>query len=165
MHMDEGTTKDSPGNTALVMLGCPQLAMQTSGALFLLNELKEKRFDTMVAGTTAARAHLEVADPRGHYLEMSMDIDECIAALAEGEQDYDVSFIFIHNDAAVAYAATVASISEGVTVALIFGENAEALASGLEGVGCERRIIRGGHNPLPMKRTIKEVVEWVASRK
>jgi hypothetical protein len=163
--MDEGAANDGPGNTALVLLGCPQLGMQTSGALFLLNELKERGFDTTVAGTSAARAHLEVADPRGHYLRMSMDIDECIAALAEGEKDYDVSFVFIHNDAAVAYAATVASISGGMTVALIFGENAEALASGLEGVGCERRIIRGGHNPLPMKRTIQEVVRWVASKK
>lgn len=162
--MEEKTTNDGPGNTALVMLGCPQLGMQTSGALFLLNELKERRFETMVAGTSAARSHLEVADPRRHYLATSMDIDECIAALAEGKKDYDVTFVFIHNDAAVAYAATVASISAGVTVALIFGENAEALASGLEGVGCERRIIRGGHNPLPMKRTIQEAVEWVASR-
>jgi hypothetical protein len=150
--------------TALVMLGCPQLCAQTSGALFLLNELTTHDLETMVAGTSSARAHLEVADPQGHYLAGRVDIDECIAALAERERDYDVSFVFIHNDAGVSYAATVASISEGTTVALIFGENAEELASGLEGIECERRIIKGGHNPLPMKRTLKEAVEWVASR-
>ncbi len=151
--------------TALVMLGCPQLCAQTSGALFLLNELATQGLDTMVAGTSSARAHLEVADPRGHYLAGNMDIDECIAAIAEGKQDYDVSFVFIHNDAGVSYTATLASISKGVTIALIFGENADELASGLEGIRCERRIIRGGHNPRPMKRILKEVVAWVASRK
>jgi hypothetical protein len=164
MHMANGYEEEKPLNTALVMLGCPQLCAQTSGALFLLNELTTHGIDTMVAGTSSARAHLEVADPRGHYLGERMDIDECIAELAEEKQDYDVSFVFIHNDAGVSYAATLASISNGATVALVFGENAEELASGLEGIRCEIRLIRGGHNPRPMKRTIREVVEWVASR-
>jgi hypothetical protein len=164
MHMANASEEKKPLNTALVMLGCPQLTLQTSGALFLLNELKNNNFGTMVAGTSAARALLEVADPRGHYLEERMDIDECIAELAEGKKDYDLSVVFIHNDAGVSYAATLASISKGATVALVFGENAEELASGLEGIWCEIRLIRGGHNPRPMKRTIKEVVEWVASR-
>ena len=35
--------------TALVMLGCPQLCAQTSGALFLLNELTTHDLETMVA--------------------------------------------------------------------------------------------------------------------
>ncbi|HDR72511.1 MAG TPA: DUF1890 domain-containing protein [Methanoculleus sp.] len=148
--------------TALVMLGCPQLCAQTSGALFLLNELAACGIDAMVAGTPSACAHLAVADPAGHYLGAHMDIDECIAELAEGEQDYDFCFVFIHNDAGVAYAATLASISGGATIALIFGEHAEELASGLEGIRCEKHIIRGGHNPLPMKRTLREVVAWVA---
>jgi len=49
--------------TALILLGCPQVPVQTSMALYLVHGLKQQGIRPVIAGTTAARKLMEVADP------------------------------------------------------------------------------------------------------
>ena len=150
--------------SALVMLGCPEVPIQTSAALYLVNALGNNDIATAVAGTKAARALLEVADPQRVYLTEVLDLDHCIAAIAEGERTFDLCFVFVHNDAGVAYSATMAALLHGKVYAIIFGDEPEELGEEL-GDSCEKIIAPGRHNPLPLKRKIDKVMEWAASKR
>jgi hypothetical protein len=148
--------------TGLLLLGCPQVPIQTSAALYLSWGLHRTGVISTIAGTKAARALVEVADPEKTYYSRIVDLDEIIGLIAEGEEDFDCSFIFIHNDSGLAYAATLAEISEGTVWAIIFGDSAEELASSIV-PGIEVIAAKGSHNPLPIRRKIDGVLEWVAS--
>ena len=63
---------------ALVLLGCPQVPVQTSMALYLVHNLAQRGIRPVIAGTPAARKLMEVADPGRHYLEEMTDIDAAI---------------------------------------------------------------------------------------
>ncbi|HDQ08063.1 MAG TPA: DUF1890 domain-containing protein [Methanoculleus sp.] len=149
--------------TALILLGCPQVPVQTSIALWLCAALKKQGITCLVGGTPAARSLLEVADPDHHYLTNVGDLDAIIEEIADGKRDVDAVFVLIHNDAGVAYAATMAEISAGTTYALIFGDAAEERAQEIEGLGCRVIAVKGSHNPLPLKRKVQEVLSsWDA---
>jgi len=145
--------------TALIVLGCPQVPIQTSAALYLLSRLADMGVATTVAGTKAARSLIEVADPGRHYLQEIIDLDMCIQRMAEKEFDTDLCFTFVHNDAGVAYTATMAVISGAELFAVIFGGEAEERAAELEETACRRITAKGSHNPLPMKRRLDEVLD------
>jgi hypothetical protein len=153
--------KITDAKTALVMLGCPQVPIQTSAAIYLVNELKKKGLETTVAGTKAALSLIKVADPDRHYLDEQIDLDRCIEVIAENERDFDLCFIFVHNNAGIAYTATMAAISQARLYAILFGGEAETLATEME-VTCEKIVAKGSHNPLPLKRKLDGVLEWVA---
>jgi len=143
---------------ALILLGCPQVPVQTSIALWLCAALRRREIPCLVGGTPAARSLLEVADPDHHYLTEVGDLDTIIEEIADGKRDVDAVFVLIHNEAAVAYAATMAVISAGTTYALIFGDAAEERAQEMEGLGCRLIAVKGSHNPLPLKRKVQEVL-------
>ena len=126
---------------ALILLGCPQVPIQTSIALWLCAALKNSGIRCLVGGTPSARLLLEVADPERHYLT-----------------EVDAVFVLIHNQAAVAYAATMAEIAGGTTYALLFGEETESRLQEMEGISCQLVTAKGSHNPLPLKRKIQEVI-------
>jgi hypothetical protein len=149
--------------TALVMLGCPQVPIQTSAAVYLVNELNKKGIATAVAGTKAALALLNVADPDRHYLGEEIDLDRCIEVIAENERDFDLCFVFVHNDSGIAYTATMAAISRAKVFAILFGSDAEVLGEEME-TTCEKVVAKGSHNPLPLKRKLDGVLKWVALR-
>ena len=149
--------------TALILLGCPQVPIQTSIALWLCAALGRRGIPCLVGGTPAARSLLEVADPDHHYLTDVGDLDTIIEGMAEKKRDVDVVFVLIHNPAAVAYAATMAEISAGITYGLVFGDAAEERAQEMEGLGCRVIAVKGSHNPLPLKRRVQEVLSsWDA---
>ncbi len=149
--------------TALILLGCPQVPVQTSIALWLCAALNKQEIGCLVGGTPAARSLLEVADPDHHYLTDVGDLDTIIEEIADGKRDVDAVFVLIHNEAGVAYAATMAEISAGTTYALIFGDAAEERAQEMEGLGCRLIPAKGSHNPLPLKRKVQEVLKsWDA---
>ncbi|MCC7565681.1 MAG: DUF1890 domain-containing protein [Methanomicrobiaceae archaeon] len=157
-----GRAGQGEGADALILLGCPQVPVQTSAALYLAHALSRAGIRPRIAGTPAARKLVEVADPERHYAADLADLDGCIGEMAEGRGGYRYCFAFIHNDSGVAYAATVAAISQAHIVAVLFGEHAEALAGEIE-FPCERIVAPAPHNPLPLKRRIDEVLTWVAS--
>jgi hypothetical protein len=153
-----------PAENALIMLGCPQVPIQTSAALYLARGLKKKGVAATVAGTQAARALLEVADPDRHYLGEMIDLDRCIEVVAGKERDFDLCFVFVHNDAGIAYTATMAAISRARLFAVLFGGETGALAGEMAEVECRTIVAKGSHNPLPLKRKLDEVLAWVALR-
>jgi hypothetical protein len=150
--------------TALILLGCPQVPVQTSMALYLVHGLKEHGIRPVIAGTVAARKLMEIADPGRHYLEEMADLDDTIDEITGKQRDFDLCFVFIHNDSGVAYAGTMSYISQARVYALLFGEHAEDLAKEIE-FPCEVVAAKAVHNPMPLKRKLDEVMQWAAVSK
>ena len=155
---------ENSNENALILLGCPQVPVQTSMALYLVHNLAQRGIRPVIAGTPAARKLMEVADPGRHYLEEMIDIDAAIDEITEKRRDFDLCFVFIHNDSGVAYAGTMAYISRARVYALIFGEHAENLAGEIE-FPCEVVAAKATHNPMPLKRRLDEVMQWAVLRR
>jgi len=150
--------------TALLLLGCPQVPVQTSMVLYLAHGLSERGIRPVIAGTTAARKLMEVADPGRHYLDEMNDLDATIDEITERKRDFDLCFVFIHNDSGIAYAGTMAYISKARVYALIFGEHADELAEEIE-FPCDIVAAKATHNPMPLKRRLDEVMQWAVSKR
>ncbi|KAF5029538.1 hypothetical protein DSECCO2_647590 [anaerobic digester metagenome] len=150
--------------TALILLGCPQVPVQTSMALYLVHGLKEQGIRPVIAGTQAARKLMEVADPDRHYVSEMTDLDAAIDEITGKQRDFDLCFVFIHNDSGIAYAGTMAYISRARLYTLIFGEHAEELAGEIE-FPCEVVAAKAVHNPMPLKRKLDEVMQWAVSKR
>ncbi len=152
-------------DTALILLGCPQIPIQTSAALYLSAILHKKEVDVTIGGTKAARALIEMADFDRIYTKCAggiLDVDKVIENMAEGTFDADVSFVFVHNNAGVAYAATIQALTAGTVIAVVFGDETLVRTDELTEIGCPIISAQGSHNPLPLKRKIDEVVAWDA---
>lgn len=149
------------GGKALLLMGCPEVPVQTSIALYLCSRLRRDGWEVLVAGTGAALKLLEVADPERHYLSETMNLDDCIAKTVEGEMTFDICFVFMHSDAGVTYGATIRSISSARIYALIYGRGAEEIAEMVD-FDCERIAAKAVHNPAPLKAKIDKVMGWAA---
>ncbi len=147
---------------ALLVLGCPQVPVQTAIALYLMYRLRTLGVTPVVAGNQAARMQVEVSDPLHHYGGEMVDIDTCIADLAEGKRRYSYYMIFVHNDAGISYAATVQSITGKKVVAILYGEHFREVGETI-GFPCEKVAAKAVHNPMPLKKKIDEVLPWVVS--
>lgn len=147
--------------TALLVLGCPQVPVQTSIALYLINRLKKAGITPIVAGNKAANTLLVVADPDRHYLGEVMDLDRAVALISDRKRDFDLCFVFIHNDAGVSYAATMGAISKAKLYALIYGEHYEDQIKKID-FTCTTIAAKAVHNPLPLKKALDEVKPWDA---
>lgn len=155
--MDTDTTTGENAPTALLLLGCPQVPVQTSVAIYLCHALKAHGILPTIAGTISARKLIDVADPEGHYIGASIDLDACIAAIAEKERDFDQIFVFVHNDGGVSYAGTISAISRGRLIAVVYGEHAEEVAATIT-FPCEKVVAKAVHNPMPLVHKLKEVL-------
>ncbi len=69
--------------------------------------------------------------------------------------------MFIHNDAGISYAATMAAISKARLFVLIYGEHQEDLVGQIT-FPCTKIAAKAVHNPLPLKKAIDEVAPWAA---
>ena len=153
---------------ALLLLGCPELPVQTGVALYLASKLKDAGMEVFVAGTDAALYLLKVSDPKGHYVdaEKMMNLDKCIEYLAEKRIDFDMCTVFVHNDAGISYLATIQSISNAKLFAIIFGSDAESISGQID-FKCEKLVAKAVHNPMPLKKLIdamiKEAKRWAVS--
>lgn len=143
------------------MLGCPQVPVQTSIALYLIHRLKQAGITPVVAGNRSAVTLLVVADPGRRYLGEALDLDHAIGQISEKKRDFDLCFVFIHNDAGISYAATMAAISKSVVYAVIYGENCSEIASAID-FPCRKIAAKAVHNPLPLKKMLDEVAPWAA---
>ncbi|PKL63924.1 MAG: DUF1890 domain-containing protein [Methanomicrobiales archaeon HGW-Methanomicrobiales-3] len=154
----EGEPAANPA-TALLVLGCPQVPVQTSIALYLINRLKKAGITPVVAGNKAANTLLVVADPDRHYLGEVMDLDRAVAQIADRKRDFDSCFVFIHNDAGVSYAATMGAISKAKLYGIVYGEHFEEQVKKIE-FSCTIIAAKAVHNPLPLKKALDEVKPW-----
>ena len=148
---------------ALLMMGCPELPVQTAVALYIANKLNAEGIEVTAAGNKAAISLLLNSDPDKHYIKKVMDLDRCIGALAEKKMDFDMCFVFIHSDSGISYLATVKSITKAKTVAIIFGKEIEPLieASGDSFIIAAKAV----HNPTPLRVQIDGVKSWAALTK
>ena len=144
-------------NTCLLIMGCPEVPVQMSVVLYLSNKLKKSGRDVTVAGTDAALKLLKVADIEGHYVEKTMDVDQCIADIVEKKINFDCCFAFMHSDAGLTYAATMSAISSAKLYAVIFGKNAESLSDSVD-FPAEKIVAKAVHNPVPLKSKIDRVI-------
>lgn len=147
---------------AVLVLGCPQVPVQTAVALYLMYSLRKLGVRSVVAGNSAARMLIDVSDPLHHYTGEMADLDTCIAEMAAGRRKYDYYIVFVHNDAGVSYAATVQSISKKKVVMVIYGENFQDIASRVD-FPAEKIMAKAVHNPMPVKKKIDEVLPWLVS--
>ena len=144
-------------NRSLIMMGCPEVPVQMSLVLYLSNKLSKAGDDVTVAGTDAALKLLKVSDPDEHYFKKTMDIDQCIADIVEKKIDFDRCFAFMHSDAGMTYAATMSAISKAKMYAVVFGNNAEAVAETID-FPAEKIVAKAVHNPIPLKNKIDRVI-------
>ncbi|MDP2796919.1 MAG: DUF1890 domain-containing protein [Methanoregula sp.] len=147
--------------TALLVLGCPEVPVQTSIALYLINRLKKAGIVPTVAGNKAANTLLVVADPDRHYLGEVMDLDRAVVMITGKKRDFDRCFVFIHNDAGITYAGTMSAISKAKVYSIIYGEHYEELAKQID-FPCTTIAAKAVHNPLPLKKVLDEVAPWAA---
>ncbi|AKB20165.1 MULTISPECIES: DUF1890 domain-containing protein [unclassified Methanosarcina] len=144
----------------LLMMGCPEVPIQTSIALYLSHKLTNTGFDVTVAGTGAATQLLKVSDSDGYYAKKLANLDNTIEDIIEKKADFDICFAFMHNDAGMTYAATMSAISQGKLYSIVFGRNAEALAETIE-FDCDKIVAKDVHNPVRLKNKLDKVVEEI----
>jgi len=145
------------GCKILFVMGCPEVPVQTSIVLYFSNKLRKHGHRVTVAGTDAALRLLSVSDPEGHYIENTMDLDQCIADLVERRIEFDYCFVFMHNDAGMTYGASISVISKAKLYAIVFGKNAESIAETIE-YPAEKIVAKAVHNPTPLKNKLDRVV-------
>jgi len=148
-----------PPVTALLVLGCPQVPVQTSIALYLVSRFAKAGMTPVIAGNKAANTLLLVADPDRHYLGEIMDLDRAVAQITEKKRDFDRCLVFIHNDAGISYAATMGAISKAKLYVLVYGEHQDELVQQIT-FPCVKIAAKAVHNPMPLKKAIDEVAPW-----
>jgi hypothetical protein len=128
---------------ALLLLGCPEVPVQTGLALYIGNALKAQGFEVICAGTPSAVNLMKVADPKKAYIESYVNIDKC---------------------SGVQYLGTVAALSKGTPIAIVFGREAELLSKEVtESVDGVQVIWETAvHNPLPLKKKLDKIGKWAA---
>lgn len=144
----------------LLMMGCPEVPIQTSIALYLSHKLTNLGFDVTVAGTDAATKLLKVSDYDSYYAKKLVDLDKTIEDIIEKRVDFDICFAFMHNDAGMTYAATMGAISQARLLSIVFGRHADALAGAIE-YDCEKIVANAVHNPIQLKNKLDKVVEEI----
>lgn len=146
---------------ALLVMGCPQVPVQTPAVIYICHKLKTAGYEPVIAGTPAANMIIKYSDPGSHYKGEMKNLDSEIEKIADGGKSYDLCFVFIHNDSGVAYAATMNEILKCEVIPVIFGKEAEELSCNTEH---SLRMISAEsvHNPKPLIKDIDRVMKWAA---
>jgi threonyl-tRNA synthetase len=149
---------------ALIVLGCPEAPAQQALAFHVAHNLKKRGTDVLIAGNPSVLNLLKVSDPEKHYITDTMVLEKCIAEVVEKRRDCDLCVVFAHNDAAIAYAATMRHLlPERRLVVIVFGKNPEPLAEEIN-FPCEKIVDKAVHNPMQLRAKINEVFGWAVSR-
>ncbi len=144
----------------ILMMGCPEVPIQTSIALYLSHKLTNLGLDVTVAGTDAATKLLKVSDSDGYYAKKLVDLDKTLEDIIEKRTDFDICFAFMHNDAGMTYAATMSAISQARLYSIVFGIHAETLAETIE-FDCEKIVAKAVHNPVQLQNKLDKVMEEI----
>jgi hypothetical protein len=146
------------GEKVLLMMGCPEVPIQTSIAIYLSHKLTNLGFDVTVAGTEAATRLLKVSDSDGYYVKKLVNLENTLENIFEKKEDFDICFAFMHNDAGMTYAATMSAVSGAKIYSVVFGRNAETLAETIE-FECKKVIAKAAHNPVQLKNKLDKILE------
>ena len=149
---------------ALLVMGCPEVAVQTSLVLYTSHLLSKIGCQVLIAGNNSALELTRMADPDGHYIKSTADLDATIGDLAQKIFEPDICYVFIHNDAGISYLATVNALISGEAVGVIFGREPQKLVAQCEEADLKCIWAKAVHNPIPLKsKIITEVDRWSAS--
>ena len=163
--MTEST--ELPGNVsgkALILLGCPEAPAQQAIALYIAHQLRTHGSDLLITGNPSVLNLLRVSDPEKHYIGPMMVLEKCIEEIVEKGRVADLCVVCAHNDAAIAYAATMRHLlPQSRLVVIIFGKDPEPLAASID-FPCEKIVEKAVHNPMQLKTKVNEVFGWAASR-
>ncbi|MDD4331490.1 MAG: DUF1890 domain-containing protein [Methanosarcinaceae archaeon] len=146
------------GTKVLLLMGCPEVPIQTSIVLYLSHKLANSGFDVTVAGTGAANKLLRVSDSESYYVKKLENLDKTLERVIEKKTDFDLCFAFMHNDAGMTYATTMSAISRAKMYSVIFGRNADTLAETIE-FDCEKLVSKVVHNPSQLKNMLDKLVK------
>lgn len=144
---------------ALLVMGCPQVPVQTPAVIYISYNLRKDGIEPVIAGTPSADMLIRYSDPGGYYIGKVTNIDSEIAKIADEGEKYDLCFVFIHNDAGVAYAATMHELLECEVVPVIFGKEYDGLRDMIDFTS---KIVAAEavHNPKPLINEIDKVMRW-----
>jgi len=153
----------TPGK-ALLVLGCPEAPAQQAIALYLAHQLRTHGADLLIAGNPSVISLLKVSDPDKHYIGQTMVLEKCIEEIVEKRLTADPCVVCAHNDAAIAYAATMRHLLPySRLVVIIFGKDPEPLRASVD-FPCETIVEKAVHNPVQLKAKVNEVFGWAVSR-
>ncbi|HJK65191.1 MAG TPA: DUF1890 domain-containing protein [Methanocorpusculum sp.] len=144
----------------LLLLGCPQIPVQSPIVLYVADLLQDLGKVPVVAANPSAKQLIVASDPKKHYVAEYRDVDRTIADIADGKVRYPLIVSFVHNDAGLTYTATVAALApESLLVTVLFGEHAYDIAAEIE-FPAEKIVAPVTHNTRPLLAKIDEVMEW-----
>jgi hypothetical protein len=157
--MTDGETK-----RALIVLGCPEVPVQNSLAIYAAYQLKKTGYDVSIAGNPAVMKLLMTADPERHYIPAMKTLEKQVEDITAGDNRYDLCLSFAHSDAGISYAATMRYLlPQSRFVTIVFGREAEEIADLIEYEG-EKIVEVAVHNPMLLKKKMNEVFNWAASK-
>ncbi|MDR3101738.1 MAG: DUF1890 domain-containing protein [Methanocalculaceae archaeon] len=144
----------------LLLLGCPQIPVQSPIVLYVANLLNDLGKVPVVAANPSAKQLIAVSDPKKHYVKEFQDVDRTIADLADGKVGYPMIVSFIHNDAGLTYTTTAAALApQAVLITVLFGEHAYDIAEEI-GFPTEKIVAPVTHNTRPLLTKIDEMIKW-----
>ncbi|XRP97561.1 DUF1890 family protein [Methanocaldococcus sp. 16A] len=141
----------------LVIVGCPEPPALIPSVLYLINQLKKRGDNVIIAANHAAIKLLEVADDDKHYLKGvgAVGIDDGIT----GIEGIDKIIAFVHNDGGVSYTVTYKTKYNKDTYAIVFGKQINKdYVETLKNNNIEVYTARAFHNPMPIVNKIKELL-------
>ncbi len=148
----------------LLLLGCPQIPVQSPLALYIADFLKDAGHHAVAASNPSAKQLVKASDPKGYYISEYHDLEKTITDIADGKVSFPLIISLIHNDAGVTFTATAAALlPSAVMVAVFFGEHAYELADEAE-FSCEKIVAPVTHNTRPLLIKLDEVLEWAVSK-
>lgn len=144
----------------LLLLGCPQIPVQSPIVLYVADLLNDLGKTPVVAANPSAKQLITASDPKKHYVHEFRDVDRTISDLADGKVRYPLIISFIHNDAGLTYTATAAALApQAVLVTILYGEHAYNIAGEIE-FPAEKVVAPVTHNTRPLLAKVDEVIEW-----
>ncbi len=149
---------------ALVVLGCPEVPVQNSLAVFTAYQLRKNGYSPLIAGNPAVMKLLMTSDPEKHYISTMTTLEKAVEDITDKGEKYELCLAFAHSDAGISYAATMRYLlPEARFITIVFGKEAEAIAKLIEYEG-EAIVEVAVHNPMPLRKKMSEVLGWAVSK-
>ena len=144
----------------LILIGCPQIPVQSPLVLYIADFLQDAGHRPVVAANPSAKQLIKTSDPKSHYVSEYKDVEKTIGELADGTIHYPLIISLIHNDAGLTYTATTSAVAPGtLLISVLFGEHAYDLAEEI-GYPTEKVVAPVTHNTRPLLTKLDEVLEW-----
>lgn len=149
---------------ALILIGCPQIPVQSPLVLYIADFLHDAQLTPVVASNPSAKQLVRTSDPKGHYVSVYRDLEKTVADISSGTVSYPLIISLVHNDAGLTYTSTVAALAPSATiVTLFFGEHAYDLADEAA-YPTEKITAPLTHNVKGLIPHLEEVLEWAVSK-